>query len=482
MRSNLQSSIFNLQLLLDCILLPLIFCFCERAESTISPNWTPVRQCRSVGIKIANGRLPIYGISEWYGSVFTWMPSDNLNARSGGALTCTRATNTTSLRPDGTLDFVPANTLGADHYIGGAVTYYPGYRTSPDQWTCAVNSNTDSGVLGRLGKNMYLFKGTGNGNHAHASAAWTPADTTVYRLIVGVRKYNTTDMILIYPHDGMPYWTYKFSTNTAVRLAGTGTFIGATTFGNVTELEFSCTSQAGMMSGFSAIAMMDSGETTWTFDATADPNKDRGVIVDYFYITQTAFKVPLSYPSPETNAAYAGAATLLTQTFPKHSTGLRLYVLKSNHAESSDVGAYAQLDDMLSNATTRRNQIYFIKATPNIIEGYSFDHTKTINLTSASVMADKSNGYKCAFLYNYSNKGARVSALSELGNYGTIANADDHSLNSAYVHTYSVGDAGSGGGYSINANMKSVLCLGDCGLLTEIECRNLMNALLRVSP
>jgi hypothetical protein len=254
---------------------------------------------------------------------FDWRNYMGLRDATGRAITCSRATNTTSLRSDGSYDFVPANAIGSDHYVGGAYTDLMNYRTQPADWVkVGFNTATNTGVQSILpsGKNLIRWTATGSSTVHYlaytGAGALTAGDVYSGKLIC---KDVNQQYIMLICGVGASLETYYLRidlVNKTAVSASTGahtTTFTATVITNIDgslTINYSWTCPITEGQRYPYIVFTDA---TWAETTTASGS------VDFACLTcvKSPFQVPIIYSSPEATGVYAGAATaLLLSTSP----------------------------------------------------------------------------------------------------------------------------------------------------------------------
>ena len=470
----------------------ILFCCSVVSATTICPNWTPVRQCRSVGIKISNGRLPIYGISEWYGSVFTWMPKDNLNARSGGALTCIRATNTTSLRADGSYDFVPWNAIGADHYVGGAYTDVIKDRTKPADWlNHGMNAPSDTGVQSILpgGKNLIRWTADGTNTYHTTAADVVPSMSSVagdvYNGKLILKDVNQRYLMLVIYGlvDAENYELLIDLTNKTATSASTSAHPNTFTATVTTNTDNSLTIAYKWTCPTTDVNMgkpiIYFSNAAWAGIGTFSGSADFACLT----CVKSPFQVPIIYPVPETNAAYAGAATILSASSFNIGTEYAIFsVMQSNHNNNA-IAELSGADDALGGA----HYFGFTAGFANyefwctlVYAGFNtaIDTAVPAAVTNSVGAGDKyvqmAKFGKTSFGYVETANGSKLTtALYSSRNFTPVPATPIIKITLGYFSYLN--------SYHINQPLKSMLLI-QRNNLTMLECQQIANALLRITP
>ena len=280
-----------------------------------------------------------------------WRSTDGLTPTLGPTLTCIRATNTTSLRPDGSYDFVAANALGADHYLEQTYTFFPSFRTSLDTtvggWTGADATCVDSGVASCLQNiNLRLITATAaNGTWTSTAHAVTASKVHLFEWVIDptgtepAPQFNIIDSVA-----GTKVNTYTIATDTWALAAGVTAVASRVVSGTKKIITLQYSSAAGAPNLSTQILIPTNGAT---------------VLCAMAIFHQGRFSVNFCYPSPEAAGGYVAAATALYANLVTDYRASKIWmavVSKHNHIwnEMGNASGTGNIENLmvLSNSST----------------------------------------------------------------------------------------------------------------------------------
>ena len=420
--------------------------------------------------------------------LFDWRNIDGLTPAIGPVINCVRATNTTSLRADGSYDFVPWNAIGADHYVGGAYTDIVIYRTQPASWASNKMNPTpvDTGVQSILPAGKNLIRWTANGANSNhwisyiGFGAATAGDIYTGKLIL--KDFNQRYIVICsYGYTTAEQFKLEIDlTLGTVTPSSTGahpnTFAGSIKLNSDGSylVEYTFTVPTTETIDKPLVLFTDSA---WNYNSTAAGSCDFAA----FTVVKSPFQVPIIYPVSETNATYAGAATNLSRTIIT-TAGKHLIlgaVVKANHAPTSEAAnalpRVISCHDLAHDLTTYR-RIIFDQANNSVSGDNNIGASATINASAWRTAAAANK--PIAYIYS----GSRLVAYDGT----TFWNAGDDTGNAqanANINNLSIGSRNNNGTFSqqVNAGVKNALVLEMPNIPTLAELQSLAANLLRIS-